>query len=77
MAVTVDLPKLDKTLAQVTKDVLMDAEKELGINAMTFGISEVTFSTLMTQPFTTPEIKVGQTAGLFMKLDMQWDDYPP
>lgn len=32
VAISVDLLELDTTLAQVTKDVLMDAEKELRIN---------------------------------------------
>lgn len=77
VTVTIDLLELDTTLGRVTKDVLMDAEKDLGINAMTFGISEVTFTSLMTQQFTAPEIKVGQTAGLNMILSMEWDDYPP
>lgn len=77
VAISVDLLELDTTLAQVTKGVLMDAEEELRINAMTFGISEATFTSLITQQFTSPEIKVGRTAGLNMILSMEWDDYPP
>lgn len=77
LAITVDLLELDTTLARVTKDVLMDAEKKLGINAMAFGISEATFTSLITAYFTAPKMKVGQTAGLSMTLSLEWDDWPP
>jgi hypothetical protein len=75
--VTIDLLKLDSDVAEVTRDVLRDAESELGINAIAFGISEASFTYLLTDRYTAPALKVGTTPHLELYLTLQSQWTPP
>lgn len=70
--ITVELLELDSTVADVTRDILSDAESEgSGVNALAFGFSEASFAHLMVPPRSMPEVEIGPVPFLKVRLSME------
>jgi hypothetical protein len=72
--ITAELLKLDSTVADVTRDILRDAELEPeghNVNALAFGFSEASFAHLMVPPRTMPEVEIGPVPFLKVRLSME------
>lgn len=72
--ITVELLELDSTVADVTRDILRDAESEpdgAGVNALAFGFSEASFAHLMVKQRSMPEAEIGPVPFLKVKLSME------
>ncbi|KAH7079831.1 hypothetical protein BKA63DRAFT_562548 [Paraphoma chrysanthemicola] len=64
VVVTIELLALDPNVTEVTRDVILDAESEPGVNAIALAISEASFTLLFTNRFIKPELEVGSTSYL-------------
>lgn len=71
IAVSVDLLELDTNVAATARDVIAAAESDLSVNAIAFGISEATITTLLSSKFTAPTIQIGKDATLTMELGLE------
>jgi hypothetical protein len=72
--ITFELLELDSTVADVTRDILRDAESEpdgAGVNALAFGFSEASFAHLMVPQRSMPEVDIGPVPFLKVKLSME------
>uniref|UniRef100_A0A8H7K180 Uncharacterized protein n=1 Tax=Bionectria ochroleuca TaxID=29856 RepID=A0A8H7K180_BIOOC len=79
VVITVEVLELNSTVAEVTRDILMEVESEpngANINALTFGFSEASFAHLMTRQRSMPEVEIGPVPFLKVKLSMEPQFYP-
>ena len=75
--ITVELLKLESTVAAVTRDILRDAElDDKSVNAIAFGFSEASFAHLMVRPSTSPEVEIGPVKFLKVRLSMESLEFP-
>ncbi|RAK77676.1 carboxypeptidase-like regulatory domain-containing protein [Aspergillus fijiensis CBS 313.89] len=79
--ITVELLELDSTVANVTRDILLETESQARqnnatVNALTFGISEASFAHFMVPPKSFPEVEIGRVPFLKVRLSMETLNYP-